>query len=256
MALFGERPETPGERLLALSPQPQALYNAAVPAIGRCCCRLQPRRHGCDARLAQESFWLAVDRAFRSFWAAPNPAGAADRIQPILKTGVSFEEALQRVRHDDTTTPTSRAACSSATIAPSTASSTITRSSFPREARPLASVSGAFLPARRHRARPARSGQSHQNRGHLPSGVDEIRVFPNGWVRALWWSATQVDNLARILDRLKRFYNVDENRVYLTGTSDGGTGAYYMAFRDSTAWASFAPLIGHMVVLVDAGCAH
>ena len=83
----------------------------------------------------------------------------------------------------------------------------------------------------------------------LPSGVEEIRVFPNGWLRALWWSATQVDNLARILDRLKRTYNVDENRVYLTGTSDGGTGVYYVAFRDPTAWASFVPLIGNMVVL-------
>ena len=83
----------------------------------------------------------------------------------------------------------------------------------------------------------------------LPSGVDEILVFPIGWVRSLWWSATQVDNLARILDRLKRTYNIDENRVYLTGISDGGTGVYFMAFRDVTPWASFLPLIGHMVVL-------
>ena len=83
----------------------------------------------------------------------------------------------------------------------------------------------------------------------LPSGVDEIRVFPNGWVRALWWSSTQIENLARILDRLKRTYNIDENRVYLTGSSDGGTGVYYVAFRDPTAWASFVPMIGNMLVL-------
>ena len=97
------------------------------------------------------------------------------------------------------------------------------------------------------RARPAAVNRIRVDA--LPSGVDEIRVFPNGWVRALWWSATQADNLARILDRLKRTYNVDENRVYLTGTSDGGTGAYYMAFKDPTAWASFVPLIGNMTVL-------
>ena len=68
-------------------------------------------------------------------------------------------------------------------------------------------------------------------------------------MRALWWSSTQVDNVARILDWLKRTYNIDENRVYLTGSSDGGTGVYYMAFRDPTAWASFVPMIGNMLVL-------
>ena len=41
----------------------------------------------------------AVDRAFRSFWSAPNAAGAADRIEAILKTAVGFEDALSRVRH-------------------------------------------------------------------------------------------------------------------------------------------------------------
>ena len=83
----------------------------------------------------------------------------------------------------------------------------------------------------------------------LPGGVEEISVFPGGWVRSLWWSATQVDNLARILDRLKRTYNIDENRVYLTGISDGGTGVYYVGFRDPTPWSSFLPLIANMVVL-------
>jgi membrane-associated protease RseP (regulator of RpoE activity) len=83
----------------------------------------------------------------------------------------------------------------------------------------------------------------------LPSGVEEISVYPGGWVRSLWWSATQADNLARILDRLKRTYNIDENRVYLTGISDGGTGVYYMAFKDVTPWASFVPMLGNMVVL-------
>ena len=137
-----------------------------------------------------------------------------------------------------TTAPTCRAACSSTTTAPWTASSTTTRSSCPgnttrrvpiRCASTCTAASHAHVPLPVNRIRV----------DALPSGVEEIRVFPNGWVRALWWSSTQVDNLARILDRLKRTYNIDENRVYLTGTSDGGTGVYYMAFRDPTAWASF-----------------
>lgn len=56
---------------------------------------------------------------------------------------------------------------------------------------------------------------------------------------------------AQRLDELKRRYHVDDNRVYLTGISDGGTGAYFMAFRDTTPWASFLPLNGHMMVLAN-----
>ena len=49
--------------------------------------------------------------------------------------------------------------------------------------------------------------------------------------------------------RVKRTYNVDENRVVLSGVSDGGTGAYYVAMRDTTPFASFLPLNGFIMVL-------
>ena len=54
---------------------------------------------------------------------------------------------------------------------------------------------------------------------------------------------------------MKRTYNVDENRVALAGVSDGGTGAYYIAMRDTTPYASFLPLNGFIMVLpsVDRG---
>jgi PDZ domain len=58
-----------------------------------------------------------------------------------------------------------------------------------------------------------------------------------------------VSSLETILDRTKRDYNVDENRVVLSGVSDGGTGAYYTAMRDTTPFASFLPLNGFMMVL-------
>ncbi len=76
-------------------------------------------------------------------------------------------------------------------------------------------------------------------------------MFPTAWATSLWWQASQVDNLTRILDKLKRTYNIDENRVCLTGISDGGTGVYFMAFRDTTPWASFLPLNGNMTVLAS-----
>jgi hypothetical protein len=202
------------------------------------------------AASAQESTSTssAIDRAFRSFWAAPNPASAAGRIDAILKTGVSFEDALTQIRRGrdhDADVPRGLQIGRHRTfdgleqeyvfIIPKTYDAT-------RPYQVRFQLHGGIA-----RARPLAVNRVRTD--VLPSGVDEILVFPIGWVRSLWWSATQVDNLARILDRLKRTYNVDENRVYLTGVSDGGTGVYFMAFRDVTPWSSFLPLIGHMVVL-------
>ena len=48
---------------------------------------------------------------------------------------------------------------------------------------------------------------------------------------------------------IERTYNVDENRVVLSGVSDGGTGAYYVAMHDTTPFASFLPLNGYIMVL-------
>ena len=73
--------------------------------------------------------------------------------------------------------------------------------------------------------------------------------MPYAWRDAPWWSGRQIDNLRAILDRVKRTYNVDENRVVLSGVSDGGTGAYYTAMRDTTPFASFLPLNGFIMVL-------
>ena len=73
--------------------------------------------------------------------------------------------------------------------------------------------------------------------------------MPYAWQDAPWWSGRQVENLRAILDLVKRTYNVDENRVVLSGVSDGGTGAYYTAMRDTTPFASFLPLNGFIMVL-------
>jgi pimeloyl-ACP methyl ester carboxylesterase len=84
--------------------------------------------------------------------------------------------------------------------------------------------------------------------GRLP-GAEQIYVTPYAWRDAPWWSRRQVDNLRAILDLVKRDYNVDENRVALSGVSDGGTGAYYTAMRDTTPYASVLPLNGFIMVL-------
>ena len=80
-------------------------------------------------------------------------------------------------------------------------------------------------------------------------GESQIYVFPSGSADAAWWHATQVDNILRVVDRLKRRYNIDESRIYLTGISDGGTGVYYMALKSPTVWSAFLPLNGSIKVL-------
>ena len=81
------------------------------------------------------------------------------------------------------------------------------------------------------------------------AGAEQIYVLPAAWNEAPWWSDAQIDNLRGILDIVKRTYNVDENRVVLSGVSDGGTGAYFVGMLDTTPYASFLPLNGYILVL-------
>ena len=76
-------------------------------------------------------------------------------------------------------------------------------------------------------------------------------MLPAAWRDAPWWSKAQLENLDAILDSVKRAYNVDENRVVLSGVSDGATGLYYVAMRDTTPFASFLPLNGFLMVLAN-----
>jgi len=78
---------------------------------------------------------------------------------------------------------------------------------------------------------------------------DRIVVVPAAWNESTWWQESQVENLAGILEELGREYRLDRNRVHLLGVSDGGTGAYYHAFRAPTPWASVLVFIGHPAVL-------
>ncbi len=78
---------------------------------------------------------------------------------------------------------------------------------------------------------------------------DRIVVVPASWREAFWWHDNQADNLPAVLREVKRLYNVDDNRVSMTGISDGGTGAWFFAFKQPSEWASFLPYIGHPGVL-------
>ncbi|MGE0159098.1 MAG: hypothetical protein AB7T31_06755 [Gemmatimonadales bacterium] len=100
------------------------------------------------------------------------------------------------------------------------------------------------------RADPGPGGRWWRNYD-VVTGHDRIAVVPLSWSESMWWQASQVENLHGILSDVKHTYNVDENRVVVFGQSDGGTGAYFLGFRDTTPWAAFLPFIGDPRVLLN-----
>jgi hypothetical protein len=122
-------------------------------------------------------------------------------------------------------------------------------------------VPPSYDPSRRHRVPSSggvgRSNNQPRNSGDIGAlaGAEQFYVIPYGWTDAPWWSEDQVLNVNAIVDALKRTYNIDENRVVVSGVSDGATGAYYLAMRETTPFASFLPLNGFIMVLasIDTG---
>jgi predicted esterase len=78
---------------------------------------------------------------------------------------------------------------------------------------------------------------------------ERIVIVPASWRESMWWQASQIESLGAILSEVGREYRLDRNRVHMVGISDGGTGAYYHAFRSADSWASFLIFIGHAAVL-------
>jgi acetyl esterase/lipase len=88
-----------------------------------------------------------------------------------------------------------------------------------------------------------------RRRLEVPAGC--IAVYPSGFAEAPWWSVIQLDNLDSLVQRLKRTYNVDENRVHAMGVSDGGTGVFYLGLRRATMWSVLFPFNGSLRVLAN-----
>jgi len=187
-----------------------------------------------------------IDAAFAAFWAARNPQEAAARVPAILKSGVTLDAALARLK---------RGRPYSASVARG-----VVRASHTAHGKEFfysIDVPPAYDPARRYQVRVQLHGgvsrESNRPRGDgsigALAGAEQIYILPTGWIDAMWWTPLQIENLRTILDAVKRTYNVDENRVVVSGVSDGGTGAYYIAMKDTTPYAAFLPLNGNIMVL-------
>jgi hypothetical protein len=194
-------------------------------------------------RLAAAS--SAVDQAFDQFWNASSPDAAAKTVDAIVKSGVSFDDAVMRLKKGRTYRPDVPRGVVKL-------SHRIGNDDFPY----MLDVPEHYDPAKKYQVRfqlhggVGRPDAAPRGNGIGPlAGAEQIYVLPTAWSAAEWWTDRQLENLHEILDSVKRTYNVDENRVVLSGVSDGGTGTYYFSMRDTTPFASFLPLNGAIAVL-------
>lgn len=208
-----------------------------------------------------------LDKAFADFWKADDARGAERAAERIVKAGVDFDTAYARLQagriygKEKTGEFSMRFTAGAGVLFNN-----------------VIGIPAAYSPERPWQLRVQLHGgvnrqtqtvsggvaleddESSERGGRAPSlsrrrpanripGESQIYVFPSGSAGAAWWHAHQVDNILRLVDHVKRRYNVDESRIYLTGISDGGTGTYYMAMKDPTIWSAFLPLNGSIKVL-------
>ena len=189
----------------------------------------------------------SIDAAFDAFWAAASREEAARLAEPIVKARVAFDDAYKRLRRGRTYGPQ-----------PTGIVRGTHRSADGVEHHYALNVPETYDPARRYRVRFQLHGGIGGRATNAPvgagtvgalAGAEQIYVIPYAWVDSPWWSDDQALNLVAIADAVKRRFNVDENHVVVSGVSDGGTGAYYIAMRETTPFASFLPLNGYLLVL-------
>lgn len=191
----------------------------------------------------------ASTAAWQNFWAAGSPVEAARAIDDIAKSGVTFDDAWRILRTGRTYT-----------AQPTGVIMLQNHTEDDLEHFYAVNVPANYDPAKRYQVRFQLHGgiggrQDNKPRGDgtigALAGAEQIYVLPYAWDHAPWWGDDQIQNLNAIIDSLKRTYNVDENRVVLSGVSDGATGSYFIAMRDTTPFASFLPLNGYIMVLAN-----
>ena len=193
----------------------------------------------------------ALDTAMAGFWAARTDAELATAIDAVVATEPAFDDVLDALR-----------AGRSYEAGVATGRQLLTRSNRDGVEHPYVVYvpdtydPGTLYPVRVYLhggiMRPKRDDGSYwPNADPMLTRDDTIVVIPLSWPQSLWWQTSQIENLAGILNDLKRVYNVDENRVHLLGISDGATGVYYHSFKATTPWAGFLPFNGHPGVLAN-----
>ena len=201
-----------------------------------------------------------IDTAFEKFFAAENPADAAIAAEQLAAAGVDFDTAYARLKKGRFYGDEKRGEYAlrwksksgpffnnivdvPADYDPATKWQLRVQlhGGVGRPSPNPTSAPGATA-GRSQPGQPARTGNRIE-------GEKQIYFHPSGWAAAQWWDEEQIDNILRGVDALKRKYNIDESRIYLTGISDGGTGVYYLALKEPNLWSSYLPLNGSIAVI-------
>ena len=187
----------------------------------------------------------ASDAALAQFLAAASPADAAKLAEAVAGAGATFDEALAALKKG-------RTYKADAPKGISRTSRKVGELDFQYQV----DVPQTYDPARPWQLRVqlhggvGRPDPTPRNSGiGALAGAEQIYLLPTAWNQAEWWTDLQLNNLRTLIDTVKRTYNIDENRIVLSGVSDGGTASYYMSMRDTTAFAAFLPLNGAIPVL-------
>jgi len=83
---------------------------------------------------------------------------------------------------------------------------------------------------------------------HFAEENNWLMLFPFGNIDTSWWDLAGVRNIQTQVRTLKTYYNIDDDRIFMTGFSDGGSGSFYMALSTPDDFASFYPLNGFLSV--------
>jgi hypothetical protein len=78
--------------------------------------------------------------------------------------------------------------------------------------------------------------------------TDRIFLTPLGNIDTAWWNPSGIANILQQVRYLKKRYNINDDRIYLTGFSDGGSASYHFSMLEPNLFASFYPLSGNMLV--------
>ncbi len=75
-----------------------------------------------------------------------------------------------------------------------------------------------------------------------------LMIFPFGQSGATWWDPVGMGNIDARVREVKREFNVDDDRVYMAGFSDGASACMLYAMVNPNDYAAFVGLNGHIGV--------
>jgi poly(3-hydroxybutyrate) depolymerase len=76
------------------------------------------------------------------------------------------------------------------------------------------------------------------------------------WMNAAWWRDAGRANVLHFVREAKLRLNIDPERVFVTGFSDGGSGSFSMAFNSPDVFAGYLPMCGDPLIPTTDGVMH